>query len=180
MRSMFWGVFIILVGLSVLLGAIFGINIPVFKILFGLFLVYVGIKIILGTFSWDFSMKAEKRSSDHEAVFANAQFAYPNAKSAKEYVTVFGNSRLDLTSITADQNIELESVTVFGESEILAKKGTPLRIESNTIFAKSELPGKNVSAFGQFNYSTPGLKDNEHALTLKATAVFGNLKIIEQ
>lgn len=180
MKSMFWGVVIIAVGLCVLLGAIFGINIPIFKILLGLFLVYMGIKVIFGAFSLDFSVRAEKRSSDHEAVFAKSQFNYPNSKSAKEYITVFGASSLDLTNMANVDGVELETVTVFGESEILVKKGTPLRIESNTVFAKSELPGKNISAFGQFYYSTPGLKDSDPALKLKATSVFGSTKIIEQ
>lgn len=180
MKSMFWGVAIIVVGLCVLVGAIFGINIPVFKILLGLFLVYMGIKVIFGAFLLDFSLSAEKRSSDHEAVFAKSQFSYPNSKSAKEYVTVFGTSRLDLTNTVDIQGVELETVTVFGESEILVKKATPLRIESNTVFAKSELPGKNISAFGQFHYSTPGLKESEPALKLKVTSVFGSTKIVEQ
>lgn len=180
MKSMFWGVAIIVIGLCVLLGAIFGINIPVFKILFGLFLVYVGIKVIFGAFSWEFSMKAEKRSSDHEAVFAEAEFGYPNKKSAKEYVTVFGNSHLNLANTADLQNVKIESVTVFGQSEIIVKKGTPIRVESNTVFGKSELPGKNISAFGQFHYSTPGLKDSDPALMLKITSVFGSAKIVEQ
>lgn len=180
MKSMFWGVAIIVVGLCVLVGAIFGIHIPIFKILFGLFLVYMGIKIIFGSFAWDFSMRAEKRSSDHEAVFSQSQFDYPNSKSSKEYVTVFGTSRLDLTKTANLQGVELETVTVFGESEILVKKGTQMRVESNTVFAKSELPGKNISAFGQFHYSTPGLKEADPALSLKVTVVFGSLKIVEQ
>lgn len=180
MRSMFWGIVIIVIGLSVLLGAVFGINLPILKILFGVFLVYMGIKVIFGSFSWNFSFGTDKRSTDYEAVFSKSQFTYPNSKASKEYVTVFGNSRLDLTNVTDIQGVALESVTVFGESEILVKKGTPLKVESNTVFAKSELPGKNLSAFGQLNYITPGLKDTDPALTLKVTAVFGSVKIIEQ
>lgn len=180
MKSMFWGIAIIVVGLCVLLGAVFGINIPIFKILFGLLLVYLGIKVILGAFSWDFNFQAEKRSTDHEAVFSKSQFQYPNSKEAKEYVTVFGSSQLDLRGVQDLASVDLETVTVFGESEILIKKGTPLRVESNTVFGKSELPGRNISAFGQFQYMTPGLKDSDPALNVKVTAVFGSVKVIEQ
>ncbi|MGZ3770898.1 MAG: hypothetical protein ACXVCP_10025 [Bdellovibrio sp.] len=178
MKSMFWGVVIIIVGVSVLLNAIFGIDIPVFKIFFGLFLTYLGIKIIFGSFAWNFSFTSDKRSTDNEAVFSKSQFIYPNTKESKEYVTVFGQSNLDLTK--AGKDVRLESVTVFGESEIIVKKGMPLRIESNTVFAKSSLPGKNVATFGQFHYSTPGLKDTDPALSLKVTAVFGSVKVTEQ
>lgn len=177
---MFWGVVIILIGLSVLLGAVFGINLPILKILFGLFLVYLGIKVIFGAFSWNFNFQNEKRSTDHEAVFSKSQFQYPNSKNAKEYVTVFGSSQLDLTMAGDLSGQSLETVTVFGESEIVVKKGTPLRIESNTVFAKSELPGKNISAFGQFFYTTPGLKEGDPAMALKVTVVFGSLKVVEK
>lgn len=180
MKSMVWGVVIIVVGLCVLFGALFGINIPIIKILFGLFLVYLGVKVIFGAFSWDFDFKAEKRSSDHEAVFAKAQFQYPNAKEAREYVTVFGSSQLDLSEAPDLAEKSLETVTVFGESEIVVKKGLPLRVESNTVFAKSEFPGKNISAFGQFHYTTPGLKEGDPALNLKVTVVFGSLKVTEK
>lgn len=180
MNYMIWGLAIIAVGICVLLGAVFGINIPIFKILFGLFLVYLGLKVIFGAFSWNFNFQAERRSSDHEAVFSKSQFQFPNAKDAKEYVTVFGSSELDLSTLGTTDIQSLETVTVFGESEIFVKKGTPLRIESNTVFAKSELPGKNISAFGQFFYATPGLKDGEPALELKATVVFGSLKVTEK
>ncbi|MGZ3797782.1 MAG: hypothetical protein ACXVB1_15535, partial [Pseudobdellovibrionaceae bacterium] len=161
-------------------GSIFGINIPIIKILFGLFLLYLGVKVIFGAFSWDFNFVAERRSSDHEAIFSEAQFIYPNKKNAKEYVTVFGSSHLDLTGVSDLGGKEIEVVSVFGESEVIVKKGTPLRIETNTVFAKSELPGKNVSAFGQFHYSSPELKEQDPALKLKTTAVFGSLKIVEK
>ena len=178
MKSMVLGVVIIVVGLSVLLGSVFGINIPIIKILVALFFIYLGIKILVGPMNWKFD--AEKRSSDHEAIFAEAQFQYPNAKESKEYVTVFGSSRLDLTANAELTGKNLETVTVFGESEIYVKKGTPVRIESNTVFAKAELPGRNISAFGSFQYQTPGLKEGDPALDLKVTAVFGSVRVIEK
>lgn len=180
MKSMIWGVIIIVVGISVFLGAVFGINIPILKILFGLFLVYLGMKVIFGAFSWNFNFQAERRSSDHEAVFSKSQFQFPNTKEAKEYVTVFGSSELDLSTVDSAEVKSLEAVTVFGESEIFVKRGTPLRIESNTVFAKTELPGRNISAFGQFFYTTPGLKDGDPALEFKVTVVFGSIKVTEK
>lgn len=179
MKSMILGTIIIVIGLSVLLGAVFGINIPVIKILLGLFLLYMGIKVLFGAFSWNFEMTAEKRSSDHEAVFAEAQFQYPNAKDASEYVTVFGKSTLDLTNLEPTEK-KIESVAVFGESVIYVKKGQALRVVSNTVLGKSELPGKNISAFGKFEYQTPGLQVTDPALNLEITAVFASIRVVEK
>ena len=178
MKSMVLGVIIILVGLSVLLGAVFGINLPVMKILLALFFIYLGVKILIGPMDW--KMDAEKRSTDHEAVFSQSRFQYPNSKEAKEYVTVFGSSVFDLSEVPDLIGKKIEAVTVFGDSKIFVKKGTPLRIETNTVFAKSEIPGKNISAMGKFNYQTPGLNDTDPALELKVTSVFGQSQVIEK
>ena len=175
---MVWGIIIIVIGVSVLLGAIFGINIPILKVLFGLFLLYLGIKVLMGAFS--FQLTAEKRSSDHEAVFSSSQFQYPNSKDAKEYVTVFGQSSLDLATAEDINTKSIQSVTVFGESVIYVKKGQPLRVVSNTVFGKSELPGKNISAFGKFEYQTPGLLPDAPALALEVTAIFGSTRVLEK
>lgn len=180
MKSMIWGIIIIVIGVSVLLGAVFGINIPIIKVLFGLFLLYLGIKVLMGAFSFQFT--AEKRSSDFEAIFSSSQFQYPNSKDSKEYVTVFGQSTLDLVSTSLEElNAQaMKSVTVFGESVIYVKKGQPLRVTSNTVFGKSELPGKNISAFGKFEYQTPGLSAADPALQLDVTSIFGNTRILEK
>lgn len=85
-------------------------------------------------------------SIEHEAVFAQAQFQYPNGKLAREYVIVFGNSKLELTNATDRGKDGIETVTVFG----------------------------------QFVYTTPGLKGGEPALELEVTPVFGTVKTIEK
>ena len=180
MRHMFWAITIIVIGLCFLADSIFGIDIPIFKILAGVFLVYLGIKLIFGSFHWNFELNAEARSTDSEAVFSQSTFQYPNTKNINEYVTVFGGSVLDLRSIDNPESINLESVSVFGNSQIIVKKGTPLRVAVTSAFGKTEMPGKNISVIGEFQYVTPGLKDEDPALTLKTTAVFGTVKVVEQ
>lgn len=178
MKSMVWGIIIIVVGLCVLLGAIFGINIPILKVLFGLFLLYMGLKVLMGAFSFQFT--ADKRATDHEAIFSESKFQYPNSKGSTEYVTVFGRSEFDLSTVEDLNSKTLKSVTVFGESVIFVKKGQALRVESNTVLGQSELPGKNISAFGKFQYESPGLAAADSALKLEVTAVFGAVRVVEK
>ncbi|MDD2331344.1 MAG: hypothetical protein PHI68_01685, partial [Candidatus Cloacimonetes bacterium] len=45
--NMFWGILIILLGLSLILKD-FNINIPLFKIFFGLIIILFGIKLLIG------------------------------------------------------------------------------------------------------------------------------------
>ncbi|MBO9668363.1 MAG: hypothetical protein J7501_16310 [Bdellovibrio sp.] len=179
MRSMFWGILIVVIGLCFLADSVFGINIPIFRILCGVLLVYFGLQVILGSFGAQYKLNAEKRKTDHEAIFSESTFQYPNGSQAKEYITVFGNSKLDLSSVEKVEEVNLESVTVFGNTEIIVKKGTPLRIQAATAFGRSEMPGRNNFALGEYLYVTPGLKDGDPAMTFKTTSVFGSLKVIE-
>ncbi|WP_413576921.1 hypothetical protein ACLVWU_02325 [Bdellovibrio sp. HCB290] len=179
MKNMFWGILIVVIGLCFLADSIFGINIPVFRILCGVLLVYLGLQVILGSFGAQYKLNAEKRKTDHEAIFSESTFQYPNASLAKEYITLFGNSKLDLRSVEKVEDVNLESVTVFGNTEIIVKKGTPLRIQATTAFGKSELPGKNNLALGEYLYTTPGLKEGDVAMTFKTTSVFGAVKVTE-
>ncbi len=46
--GVFWGSVIILFGISIILNSVFGISIPVFKIVLALILIYFGISILAG------------------------------------------------------------------------------------------------------------------------------------
>ena len=46
--GVFWGSVIILFGVSIILNAVFGISIPVFRVVLALILIYFGIKILAG------------------------------------------------------------------------------------------------------------------------------------
>lgn len=182
MKNMFWGVVIILVGLLVVINAVFGINLPIFKTLFGLLLIYWGIKVLFGGFTGSFNFQADKRSTDREAVFANSTFKYPQVTVSddSEYVTVFGSSVLDLTGLTEAPAEALEMVSVFGKTQVIVKKGTPLIVESQTVFGSSQLPDDNKSAFGDFKYRSANVVDGVKPLVLKTQVVFGSLEIIEK
>ena len=46
----FWGVIIVLIGLSIILREVFHVNIPFVRIIFGVLLIYWGVKIISNGF----------------------------------------------------------------------------------------------------------------------------------
>lgn len=182
MKSMFWGVLIVVVGLLVIVNAVFGINLPVFKILLGLALIYWGLKVLFGGFNLNFSFSSEKRTTEREAIFSTSTFKFPliAVSDDKEYVTVFGASTLDLSDLAEIPGEPIEIVSVFGESKLFVKKGTPLVVESQTVFGSTKLPENNKNAFGQFVYKSPEVKEGVKALKIKASIVFGSLEVIEK
>jgi hypothetical protein len=177
MKSMILGTIIVVVGLSVILGAVFGINIPIFKILFGLFFVYLGVKIIFGSFSVDIDAKTV--ASDHQAIFSKSIFTYPNRSERNEYATVFGASTLDLSDVSELIDKKIEISTVFGETLVKIRKGVPLRVRTKTLMGQTALPGKNISAMGTFDYVSPGVSSSDAALSVDTNVVFGSLKFEE-
>ena len=172
---MFWGMLFISVGILLLLNYIFGIHLPVFKILVAIGFIYIGIKMLFGSFDLDF----HKSQTENEAIFSHSNFAING--DSRRYKTVFGSAKLDLSKVDIGTIKEKISVdTVFGETYILIPRGAPVSIESSAAFASIELPDKNINAFGQFQWHSESYKSDQPALRLKINAVFGALKVVEK
>lgn len=184
---MFWGLFFIAIGVLFLVNYVFGIHLPIFRILFALFLIYLGVSFLFGSFGMKFAGRA--RSTDHEAIFSKAEFDFkvsegtgaegPDGDDPRHFQTVFGNSRLDLSGRQDLKGQKLRITTVFGHTRILVKKGTPLWVESTTVFGSTRLPGENFNALGEFKYQSPGLANKTEALCLQTEVVFGELHVKE-
>src|SRR4051812_40764150 len=82
----FWGIIIVLIGLSIILREIFHVHIPFVRIIFGVLLIYWGVKMIAGGFvrSWGRS----------DAIFTEAKMKYDGDQ--RKYDIVFGNGTIDL------------------------------------------------------------------------------------
>src|SRR5260221_11993184 len=91
--AVFWGVIVILVGLSIILKAVFGIHIPFLPIIFGLIIIYWGVRILTGgVFSF---------SRSNSAVFSEAHINYDDTQG--DYNIVFGSGVIDLFKMEASQ-----------------------------------------------------------------------------
>ena len=48
--GIFWGAFLLLLGVALIVKVVFNVDFPVFKVLIGIFLVLLGLKVIFGKF----------------------------------------------------------------------------------------------------------------------------------
>jgi len=178
MRSnMFWGVFFVVLGILMLLNYVFGLHLPVFRILFAVFIIYLGIKMLFGSFGFE----ARKITTDYQAVFSKSKFVYPSQdskESSNDYQTVFGNSELDLTTIDLTKgNEKIEIDNVFGQTKLYLKKETPFKIESSVVFGQISLPDKQMSSVGDWSYQSENFSKDKNHLLILADVVFGQLVI---
>lgn len=181
---MFWGILFLIIGTSMILDHVFGIDLPLFRIAFALWLIYWGVKILFGGFGINFT--TNKIKTDSEILFSEGRFEYPAKDSKKmksnsedEYVTIFGKSSIDFSQLEPGKKIEVEFATVFGKTEILVPTGRSVKLVSDVVFGSVEFPNRSTSAFGKTSFQTEPFNEAE-AIIIHADAVFGQILIIQK
>lgn len=172
---LFWGGIIILFGLSIILNAVFKINIPLFKIIFALLIIYFGVNMLVGSF------KGKKTSDSGTDVFSSSTIRADASSLNKEYSVVFGSQVIDLRDITdgADKTVELN--TVFGSQKVYINENARVRVKASSVFGQVSMPDNNSVSFGDGTYTQqPENTLSAGTLFLEANAVFGDIRVYKQ
>jgi len=170
--GIFWGIVVILIGLSILINVIFHVNIPLLKILLGLFFIYLGIKIIFGIPACGFGWKTDKDAVFHESDFSGIP-------PAGEYNAIFGKAVIDLTRTPLTEPVtRLKIAAVFGSAEVRLNREVPVKILANTAFGNVRLPDRSSGGFGTVSWTSDHFQEQEKHLALQADAVFGSIHIL--
>lgn len=184
---------LILFGCSMLLGAIFGVAIPLVRIFIGILIVYWGVSILMGP-SWScrsshqYSCWSHYKGNEgrHTDVMGSAHIVLDDEQIKAnapryEYSTVFGGSVIDFTHVSSalwrsfNVPLEVDLSTVFGKMEVRLPKDLPVKITASSAFGKTEFPDESVVTFGSRNYQTDATE--RPVLIIKASTVFGALEI---
>lgn len=166
--GIFWGILLVLIGLSIILKLIFGINFPVFRVVIALALIYWGVVLMSGI-----SFKNRASSS---VVFGEGKMNY--SKDQREYNTFFGKSFIDLTGVQGrDVSGEKEFNVIFGRADIIIDDSRPLRINAASVFGAIDFPDETVINFGSRTYKTTACRENEKCDEVKVNVVFGSVFI---
>jgi len=166
--GVFWGVIIILFGISIIVKEILHVDIPVFRLLIGLIIIYVGIRMLVGWHGYNYH---------NTVVFSEARISASNA--GGDYKVIFGKGTVDLT---ADKVKEAQGTikvdTLFGDCSLVVDQAVPMKIEINAAFAGAIMPDGNIISMGKIIYTTKAYKAGEKFVDVKADVVFGSLRII--
>ena len=172
--GLFWGAFLLLLGIALIIKVVFNVDFPVVKILFGFFLIFLGLKVLFGKFVFPHG-----HFGPDETIFNERVYSEPER--GKEYTVLFARGVYDFTNVDlskGDFNVKIN--TVFGGSMIKIKRDMPVKIDADAVFAGAELPEGNTAVFGSAQYVSESWSRDTACLNIKTGVVFGGLQVIRE
>lgn len=172
--GLFWGLILIIIGVSLLIKVIFNINFPIFRIVIAFIFIYIGIKILVGP-----SIKLFHTQTDKNGVIFG-ETSQSSIQNNQEYNAIFGKLVFDLKNIelNSDTNYNIKINTVFGSCELILPENVNINIESNAVFGLASMPNGNSTSFGNIDYKKYS-PEFHTTLFIKADVVFGSF-IVKQ
>ena len=165
--TVFWGVFFILLGFTMILKA-FGIDLPFFRIALAVLLIFVGIKMLVPG-AWP------AKSTGRTTMFAESEIKGSDIDG--EYSVIFGSNKIDLTEAGYTETKIIKIDAVFGSSEVKINPEIPLKIKGNAVFGEVSMPNTRSVVFGGGDYESESYDKNSPHLYIEANAVFGAVQI---
>lgn len=170
---LFWGVIIVIFGVSLIFNYVFKINLPIFKILIGLGIIYIGVSVVMSGFNVSFG-----KSNDHDAIFST-QSVNPEVLGEKEeFNSIFGRITVDLRNAGLPDRGYLEINAVFGNSVVYLPADVRVRLKSGSVFGSVSNKERSLSGLGGSSTES-GPESAQKHLEIEANAIFGEVKIIQ-
>lgn len=169
--ALFWGLLLIVLGLSLVFKIVFNVDFPLFRIFIAFILIFIGIKFLVGSFG-----NIHVNSNDNDVFFGEKKYRHFDDR--KDYNVMFGKATYDFRDIDLDNEVKKVKIsTVFGGTEIKLPENLPVKITVETAFGGANLPNGNTAVFGSTYYESPNLDTSKPYLSIKADVVFGGFDV---
>jgi hypothetical protein len=165
--KLFWGTLLILAGSQLLINTIFGINLPLLRIVFGCLIIYLGLCLACDVKPW--------RSSTYRWEKKQYQQSYSNDQSS--YSVTFATQFFDFSDLDPATQTEKTTNTLFGTTYITLDRTMPMLINTNATFANIILPDKTQIKHGESKPFRNYFDSRAPLLILNVNAVFGTVII---
>jgi predicted membrane protein len=168
--GLFWGIILIIIGLSIIFRMFFDIS--VFRILIAVVIILFGIRILIG------KPNLFSKHQDNQVIFGEKNVQSTPVNNS-EYNTIFGKSVYDFRQISnlSPGRTKLEVNTIFGNTEIILPNNIAVKIKADAVFGSAIMPNGNTIAFGTLYYNSPESDTSSSHLYIEANVVFGSLEI---
>jgi predicted membrane protein len=172
--GIFWGAFLLLLGIAMIIKVVFQVDFPVFKVVVGIFLVMLGIKVLFGRF-----IIPSHHFEPEETIFSERTYDQP--ESGKEYTVLFAKGVYDFTNVDlSGGSFHTKISTVFGGTQVIIPRDVPVRITADAVFAGAELPDGNTAVFGSAIYESDSWNSDSASINIKMDVVFGGVQVIRR
>ena len=172
--GLFWGAFLLILGIALIIKVVFNFDFPVFKVLLGIFLVLLGIKVLFGKV-----LMPSHHFEPEDTIFDER--VYDSPEDGKEYTVLFAKGVYDFTNVDLEQgSFRVKVSTVFGGTQIIIPADKPVRIEADAVFAGAELPDGNNAVFGSTIYESESWSPDTASIDIKVDVVFGGVQVIQR
>jgi hypothetical protein len=168
---LFFGLLVVLIGISIILEAVFHLHLPFVRLALGLFFIYLGIRFLTGGRWRDGEMRVSGVLRDDSYT--------PTGGDHVKHDVIFGRSVVDLTRLAHDgAEVHAEVNTIFGATVVKIDPAVPLEIEVSSVFGDARLPDQSVTAIGTMRYRPLGQKEPPR-LRVQLNVVFGSSQVVE-
>jgi len=172
--GIFWGAFLLLLGVALIIKVVFQVDFPVFKVVVGIFLVLLGLKVLFGR-----TVFPSHHFEPEETIFSER--TYDNPESGKEYTVLFAKGVYDFTNADLSKgSIHTKISTVFGGTQIIVPRDVPVRISADAVFAGAEMPDGSSAVFGSRVYESDTWSPDSASINIKVDVVFGGIQVIHR
>ena len=172
--GLFWGAFLLLLGIALIIKVVFQVDFPIFKVVFGIFLILLGIKVLFGRFG-----VSHHHFKPEETIFSER--VYDNPEPGKEYTVLFAKGVYDFTNVDLSKGTYRTKIsTVFGGAQIIIPRDVPVRIKADAVFAGAELPDGHTAVFGNSVYESENWRPDSVGIDIKIDVVFGGVQVIQR
>lgn len=158
--SLFWGILISLIGLSIVLRHAFNIQFPLIRLFLGIIIILIGLRLVMGS-----SGKQHAKQRRYVSSYYNS----------KEFDVIFSNRTIDFSKYADVDSIPGEITVVFGNAVVIVPDSLNLEVSSTTVFGSTILPDRSYAGFGEDRYvinNNPGAPVHR----IETTTVFGKLE----
>lgn len=172
-KNMIIGSLFLIFGISIILKAIFKIDIPVFRTFFACFLIFMGLKMLFSDFGW----RVRSYKDDNFAAFEDAEFKHKANSKKSDYSIIFGNGKIDLSEVEEKNFIDIN--TIFGDVDVFINPKKIHNIKAESVFGDIRLPDGEKISFGTLKTKYPQ-RSGESQLDIRAHCVFGQIHFHEK
>ena len=172
--GIFWGAFLLLLGIALIIKVVFQVDFPVFKVVVGIFLVLIGLKVLFGR-----TIFPSHHFEPEETIFSER--TYENPEPGKEYTVLFAKGVYDFTNVDLSKgSFHTKISTVFGGTQIIVPRDVPVRITADAVFAGAEMPDGSSAVFGSRVYESDTWSPDSASINIKVDVVFGGIQVIQR